>query len=103
MNTPIMKSGLVITWVAIDAIIPYENNPRKIPKEAIEKVAASIREFGFRQPIVVDKDMVVMDFPKRFRRNTATSRTPLPMSTMPIMLNSTVPMPPVRGRVKPLV
>ena len=60
MNTPIMKSGLVITWVAIDAITPYENNPRKIPKEAIEKVAASIREFGFRQPIVVDKDMVVI-------------------------------------------
>ena len=60
MNTPIMKSGLVITWVAIDAITPYENNPRKIPKEAIEKVAASIREFGFRQPIVVDKDMVVV-------------------------------------------
>ena len=47
MNTPILKSGLVITWVAIDAITPYENNPRKIPKEAIEKVAASIREFGF--------------------------------------------------------
>ena len=60
MNTPILKSGLVITWVAIDAITPYENNPRKIPKEAIEKVAASIREFGFRQPIVVDKDMVVV-------------------------------------------
>ncbi len=60
MNTPIVKSGLVITWVAIDAITPYENNPRKIPKEAIEKVAASIREFGFRQPIVVDKDMVVI-------------------------------------------
>lgn len=60
MNTPIMKSGLVIKWVAIDAITPYENNPRKIPKEAIEKVAASIREFGFRQPIVVDKDMVVV-------------------------------------------
>ena len=60
MNTPIMKSGLVITWVAIDAITPYENNPRKIPKEAIEKVATSIREFGFRQPIVVDKDMVVV-------------------------------------------
>ena len=60
MNTPIMKSGLVITWVAIDAITPYENNPRKIPKEAIDKVAASIREFGFRQPIVVDKDMVVI-------------------------------------------
>ena len=60
MNTPITKSGMVITWVAIDAITPYENNPRKIPKEAIEKVAASIREFGFRQPIVVDKDMVVI-------------------------------------------
>ncbi len=41
-------------------IIPYEKNPRNIPKEAVEKVAASIKEFGFRQPIVVDKDNVII-------------------------------------------
>ena len=38
---------------AIDAITPYENNPRKNDK-AVEFVANSIEQFGFRQPIVVD-------------------------------------------------
>lgn len=40
-------------------IIPFSNNPR-INDAAVEKVAASIKEFGFKQPIVVDKDMVVI-------------------------------------------
>lgn len=39
---------------------PYERNPRAIPDKAIDKVAASIREFGFQQPIVVDKAGVVI-------------------------------------------
>lgn len=39
-------------------LIPYEKNPRKNEK-AIDKVAASIREFGFKVPIIIDKDGVV--------------------------------------------
>jgi len=44
----------------IDKPRPYQQNPRKISDVAIGKVAASIREFGFRQPIVVDGDGVVI-------------------------------------------
>ena len=40
-------------------IKPYENNPRQ-NDSAVEAVAASIQEFGFRQPIVVDADGVVI-------------------------------------------
>ena len=40
-------------------LVPYVNNPR-INADAVDKVAASIREFGFQQPIVVDKDKVVI-------------------------------------------
>lgn len=40
-------------------LIPYENNPRK-NDEAVEKVAASIREFGFKVPIIVDKENVIV-------------------------------------------
>ena len=39
---------------------PYPKNPRKIPAAAVQKVAASIREFGFQQPIVVDRKGVVI-------------------------------------------
>jgi DNA modification methylase len=39
---------------------PFEQNPRKIPPKAIEKVATSLREFGWRQPIVVDEHGVIV-------------------------------------------
>jgi len=42
----------------IDKLIPYARNPRK--NQAIDKVAVSIREFGFRQPIVVDKNLTII-------------------------------------------
>ena len=60
MEPHINTSNMTIQEVAVDAVTPYENNPRKIPQEAIDKVAASIKEFGFKQPIVVDKDMVII-------------------------------------------
>ena len=60
MEPPIYTSKMTIHEVAVDAVTPYEKNPRKIPQEAIDRVAASIKEFGFKQPIVVDKDMVII-------------------------------------------
>jgi DNA modification methylase len=44
---------------SVDKVLPYKRNPRK-NEDAVEKVAASIREFGFKQPIVVDKDSVII-------------------------------------------
>lgn len=43
----------------IDDLIPYVNNPRK-NDEAIDYVAASIKEFGFKNPIIIDKDGVIV-------------------------------------------
>ena len=48
----------------IEDIIPYIRNPRK--NQAIDKVAGSLKEFGFRQPIVVDKQMVIIAGHTRF-------------------------------------
>ena len=45
--------------LSIDDLIPYIRNPRK-NDEAATKVAASIKEFGFKQPIVVDKNMIIV-------------------------------------------
>ena len=47
-----------IQEIEIDKLIPYHNNPRK--NQAVDKVASSLAEFGFQQPIVVDKNMVVI-------------------------------------------
>ena len=38
----------------------YKNNPRKIPERAIEAVAASIKNFGFINPAVLDKNNVIV-------------------------------------------
>lgn len=43
----------------IDAIRPYPNNPR-INEGGVDAVAKSIQEFGWQQPIVVDKDGVII-------------------------------------------
>lgn len=43
----------------INEVRPYENNPRN-NKAAVEKVANSIKEFGFKVPIVVDTDGVIL-------------------------------------------
>jgi DNA modification methylase len=44
----------------IERVKPYARNPRKITAAAVEKVAASITTFGWRQPIVVDRAGVVV-------------------------------------------
>jgi ParB-like chromosome segregation protein Spo0J len=54
------EQTLAIEWRALNRVLPYENNPRIITDAAISKVAASIKEFGWRQPIVVDEDGVIL-------------------------------------------
>ena len=44
----------------IEKPIPYIRNARKIPQAAIDKVAGSLKEFGWRQPIVVDTNGVII-------------------------------------------
>jgi DNA modification methylase len=60
----VMTSKLVaqmeVTMWCLEKITPYARNARKIPPQAIDKVAASIREFGWRVPIVVDRDGVII-------------------------------------------
>ena len=45
---------------------PYEKNPRK-NEQAVDKVAASIKEFGFKVPIVIDKDGVIVAGHTRYK------------------------------------
>ena len=47
-----------IQKIAIDKVIPYERNPRK-NEAAVAKVADSLNEFGWKQAIVVDSEMVI--------------------------------------------
>ena len=44
----------------IDSIVPYAKNPRKHSKASVDKIARSIQEFGWKQPIVVDTEGVIV-------------------------------------------
>jgi len=47
-----------VEMLPLSEIKPYDKNPR-INKDAVDKVAASIKEFGFRSPIIIDKNNVI--------------------------------------------
>ena len=51
--------NLKIEYVDIDSIKPYKNNAKKHPKEQIEQIKNSIKEFGMDDPIGIWKDEVV--------------------------------------------
>lgn len=53
-------SDLRVTNWPVNKPIPYARNARKISTKAVDKVSASLKEFGFRQPIVVDKEGVII-------------------------------------------
>jgi len=49
-----------IETVRIELITPYEKNAKKHPKEQVELIANSIKEFGFKTPLVLDEDKVII-------------------------------------------
>jgi ParB-like chromosome segregation protein Spo0J len=66
----------------LSSVRPYERNPR-LNDQAVDAVAASIREFGFRQPIVVDEDGVIIVGHTRYK-----AALKLGMDTAPVHVAS---------------
>ena len=69
----------------IGDIKPYPGNPRH-NDAAIDAVARSIQEFGFRQPIVVDKDGVIIVGDTRYK-----AALKLELDTVPVHVAKGVP------------
>lgn len=63
---------------SISDLKPYENNPRVIDDEAIEKVATSIREFGFKVPILIDKENTIIAGHTRLEASKKLGLTEVP-------------------------
>lgn len=55
-----MSELITIVSRKVSELVPYEKNPRKISEEAVNAVAESIREFGFKNPILIDKNNVIV-------------------------------------------
>ena len=52
--------NLKIEYLNVDEIRPYENNPRKHDMEQIKKIADSITEFNFTNPVLIDENNVLL-------------------------------------------
>lgn len=55
-----MKTTTEMQLVPIDRLIPYINNARTHSPEQINKLRASLREFGFINPVIIDRDFNVI-------------------------------------------
>jgi len=57
---------LEIKYIKVEEIKPYENNPRK-NDDAVKIVVKSINEFGFRNPIILDKNNEIIAGHTRYK------------------------------------
>jgi site-specific DNA-methyltransferase (adenine-specific) len=62
----------------LDSITPYDKNPRR-NDAAVEAVARSLKEFGWRQPVVVDKDNVIVVGHTRWKAAKSLGMTEVPV------------------------
>ncbi len=63
MNTPhvtVADRPLAVTYRPVDSLAPSPRNARTHPKRQLDQIVASIREFGFTNPILIDPDGAVI-------------------------------------------
>ena len=75
---------MIVQDKAISDIKPYQKNPRK--KKNIQTVANSIKEFGFQQPIVVDRAGVIIAGYSRYEAAKS-----LNLQTIPVLIADLTP------------
>ena len=71
---------MIVENIDINLLKPYANNPRKLTPKAIEKVAESLKQFGFRQPIVVDNDNIIVVGHTRYQASRKLGYTQVPIT-----------------------
>lgn len=74
-----------IEIIDINKLLPYINNPRK--SSNIDKVASSIKEFGFQQPIVVDKNYTIIVGHTRFEAAKKLGLKEVPVQVADLSIN----------------
>ena len=75
-------STFSVKMMAIGKLTLYATNPRDIDERAIDDVAASIKQFGFQQPIVVSPDLVIVAGHTRYRAAQKLGLKSVPVKIM---------------------
>jgi len=55
-----MEGKMNIQWIDISELKPYKKNAKKHPEDQIQFIANSLKRFGWKQPLVVDKNNVIV-------------------------------------------
>lgn len=73
-----IKAEMNIRMVPLHEIKPYENNVKQHPVRQLESIIQSIKTFGFRQPIVIDKNNVIVCGHARYEAAAACAISAIP-------------------------
>lgn len=73
-----MKLTNEMKMVSVDQLVPYVNNARTHSPEQINKIRASLREFGFVNPLIIDRDDNVITGHRRLAAAKAEGYTEVP-------------------------
>jgi len=77
-----MSNNLEVRYVSVDEIIPYANNSRTHSDQQVTQVAASIKEFGFTNPILVDEENTIIAGHGRLQAAKKLTLTEVPVITL---------------------
>ena len=67
-----------VRMIPLHEIKPYENNTKLHPVKQLESISKSLREFGFRQPIVIDKENTIVAGHARYEAAAALGMSFVP-------------------------
>ena len=78
MGVSIMKTTTEMTLISIDKLIPYINNARTHSPEQITKLRSSLREFGFVNPVLIDRSFNIIAGHGRYEAAKAEGYSEVP-------------------------
>src|SRR5690242_7771258 len=73
---------LIISYRPVDSLFPAARNARTHPKPQLDQIAASIRQFGFTNPILIDSDGAIIAGHGRLLAAKALGLTEVPTITL---------------------
>jgi len=82
MNSKANTTRLSVQYVAVETLKPDARNARTHSKTQIKQIVASIREFGFTNPILIDPDGVIIAGHGRLRAARELSLNEVPTITL---------------------
>ena len=73
------KNELNIEYLSLDQLKPYENNAKRHPKEQVQQIMQSIKDYGFNDPIAIDENGLIIEGHGRYEASKALKLKKVPV------------------------